>query len=181
MTVYSYDRRIADADERQKARAHQVCRGFHVDVDIRRKDLDWLDKLKEGRLTLSDLLKKVPLRTEDVGIWWFLMTDSSWIEDAQDYALDETELVQGDFVQNWLEEFQTGESDEVGLQIPIVLIAKRPKGWDPDENPEEMGGLMGNSYIDPNRWPKVRLEKVQYYDGKDRWRTLSAGGLTVRL
>jgi hypothetical protein len=170
-----------------------VVRGFAAPVKY---DLPLAEAVLSGKATLADILKLYPLDRKRVGIWWYLVgyeDPDPWsfedtVEEAKSFAYSEgkEETIATSFGQELLEELRLGKSwsgrkvTRIGLDLPLVLIAKAPPGWSPDLNPPGAYGLMGNSYIDPKHAKALELERVMYLSGKG-WKTLSAKGLRVKL
>jgi hypothetical protein len=157
-----------------------VARGFNAEVEINNAaERKLVPHLEDGTLTVDELFKLLPdLRTERVGIWWWLVDDEAVIKEAQVYAWDE-ETISADLAQLWQAEFDEGENTSYSFSLPLVLIGHRPQGWDPEDNPEEPTG-MGKSYIDPNTWPNVTLVEILYLDGTETWQSLPTS-LTVQV
>lgn len=167
-----------------------VTRGFAAPA---RYDLRLAETVLRGEATLADILKAYPFDKKRVGIWWNLSgyedtTKAQAIEDAVEFAYTDgkEETLTTSFGKYLLEELRAGRDHNgrivkrIELQLPLVLIAKAPKGWSPDDNPREGYGLMGNSYIDTKRWPTLELLSVMYLGG-ERWVTLPAKGIQVKL
>lgn len=159
--MYSYDRRTAGL-------ANTICRGFVIHgVDL---DLELAEKLLAGKLDLRDLLKLVPLRTETVGEWWWMIQKPSDLKESQAYAVSGADTLSDNLYR--LDDLRSGEDDDMFTDMAVVLIGKRPEGWDSQNNEEP--------WMDPQQWPTVRLTHVLYLDGKDRWQKVNAP-LTVRI
>ena len=149
----------------------EICRGINLSLDIKRKDLGLCEKIREGKLTVKELLSF--LGNKPVGEFWYLIgNEDAGIEDSEEFAVKEDDLsvpsVQRDY-----KAFKDNEgglyddTDEFYVELPMVLVAERPKDWHPDNNPDS--GLMGNSYLDTKKWKAVKLKNIRYLDGNRKW------------
>ena len=153
----------------------QIARGINVLVTI--KDVKIAHGVLDGTLSAEQVLKFIKGGT---GIWWYILgRDGASIRDAQDFAKKEDDLTES-FGQYLLSDMESGRSKDIYVEMPIVLVAKRPRGWEPDDNPSEGYGLDGNSYIDTDRWKTVELISVQYYS-RNGWVTKPVHGKRIKL
>jgi hypothetical protein len=155
-----------------------IARGFVSHND--NMPLPLAERIIAGKASSKDILG---LLGNTVGVWWYLIGHGGDIEDAESFAEAEEHLGTRD-TQYELDAARKGHNvygepvDGVDFAVvSIVLIAERPEGWHPDDNPD--GGLMGNSQIDTKKWKTVKLKAVRYFTG-EKWVQVSASG-TVKL
>lgn len=162
-----------------------IARGLYLTLGSEDISLEDAQRLVDGSATVQDVMRFV---RDPAGIWWGLM-DRHWdMVDIENYAAPyglEESLAKG------LEEF---EEEKVTLQgndrykptfyggeLAVVLVAERPKDWDPDANEANLqyarnNPVMGNSFIPEGT--RLNLTEVRYDAGRG-WRTLPAKGITV--
>lgn len=170
--------KIKELLEGKDATATKIARGICVN-SARFVSVEAADKVLNGTLTADEALAFLSNGT--AGEWWYLLggDDNVSVEDAKEFAKQEDDLTQG-FGKFQYEELRDGEEDSIEVEFPLVLIAKRPKGWTPSDNDLVDGGLNGNSYIDTKKWKSVELIAIQYLT-KDGWVEKDAKGRTVKL
>jgi hypothetical protein len=155
----------------------QVCRG--INAYGKKMPIEMALRILHGTATLEDILFQIDVHR--VGAWWYAMGEDgdADVEDSQDFARKEDDL-SSKFGRNCLDDAIKKKQKTFDIEVPVVLIGKRPGDWDPEEdNPSN--GLMGNSYINPRKYKKIELEEVQYYSGEGKWVTLPAKGKWVTL
>jgi len=139
-----------------------IARGISVSTDL---PLDLAEDVLSGKATAKDILGLISGGAGD--FWWLLGQGGASLRDAEGYAVSGAGVeLTTSWGQRELEDARKGVADEVGVEIPVVLIAERPEDWHPDDNPST--GLMGNSYLDPKIWKSVRLKKIRYSNG-EKW------------
>lgn len=117
-------------------------------------------RIVQGKATLADTMYGECSIKSGVGEWWFLLgQDGATRAEAESFAGSEDDFARPENVRDLAD-----REPLIYATLPVVLIADRPPDWHPDDNPSF--GLMGNSRIDPEIWPKVRLREVRYYTGK---------------
>lgn len=138
----------------------EICRGINATVTV---NLEQADRILNGEMDGKEIVSFL----EDAGIWWYDMEKdgASMIEEAKEFAMKEDDLTQG-FGKYCYDLLKKGESKTEEVELPIVLVAKKPKGWDYEKNPLQQGGLNGNSYIETSRWKSVQLLRVLYFSNK---------------
>tara|TARA_R110000824_G_C15131144_1_gene669029 strand:+ start:219 stop:869 length:651 start_codon:yes stop_codon:yes gene_type:complete len=162
----------------ENASMKTVSRGFTFHCEV--YEAETLYKIAAGKLSSKEVLDlHYSSGNKAFGIWWYMngnCNECSGIEDSQLFAepqegpeafLRHPEKIQGYIDEGWPFDFEMG----------VVLVAKRPKEWHSDDNKPE--GIMGQSYIDKKRWPKLSLVSLQYWTGS-KWVTKRASG-AVRL
>jgi hypothetical protein len=176
--VYNYDRRMAARGPSYDDKF--VSRGLSYDVQV---DLKTAEKILDGKATLPDLARLTGFNKKPVGIWWYIIKDPSWkwVQDSAAHAVSGAESTLGHaWGREELEAVREGQKTHADVELPLVFVGERPKGWDPDwSNPPT--GLMGNSYLNIKVWRTVDLVDVWYQNGRRRWTKLKARGTTVRL
>lgn len=147
-----------------------------------RYDLATANKVLNNTITADEILAITKFDKRSVGIWWLRTdTDDEYtlkdiILEGEDFAKKEDDLTQG-FGRDEYEGLVKGidyldrKVNHINVELPIVLIGIAPEGWNPDDNPPEGYGLMGNSYINRRKWKMVQLTHIRYYGGKG-WKTL---------
>ena len=135
-------------------------------------------KIANETVTAQDFVNALNSLTPGrIGVWWGIMGRFGDISDFEDYAWGsgDEELT----VKKMLENGDFNHYPDIDGECQVVLIAKRPtingKLWDPEtDNPLEMGGLMGNSYL-PDGQP-IDMVEIRY-DGGWGWKSLNAQGI----
>lgn len=154
-----------------------IARGIQVSVPDEGIDIETAKRIEEGTATVEDLLPLI--HTQDAGIFWYGLhngTEGGSVRDAQEFAYNED----GPGSSWWngrMQEPEEGKALFIGTGI--VMVAKRPKGWTSEDNPDD--GLMGNSYIDTDRWKDTELEWLRYQTRNNQWIDLPVKGVKVRF
>ena len=179
-TIYAYGQCYVQA---APPVTYLAVRGLNANVKL---DLALANKILAGTATAPEILELVGKR---VGVWWYRIKgkNSPYVEDAADFAVHEDDLTMGIGKYNYEEELKPGKVKRISVELPVVLLAKSPSGWNPDDNPDSV--LMGNSYINRHKWPTVELLEVRYLyrRGQGRgwvkgdWAIKDARGIKVQL
>lgn len=140
-------------------------------------DHELFHAINEHRATPEQLLKLVTHDGDGVGEWWGtyggehgeLDPEGSCyghLVDFQGHAGDgeRPDLSVSEYIDSG--QYRPGES--IYVEVPVVMIADRPKRgdelWEPEiHNPSN--GLMGNSYLD--RGEQLPLREIHYHSGRD--------------
>jgi 8-oxo-dGTP pyrophosphatase MutT (NUDIX family) len=130
-------------------------------------------RISRGIARPHDLLRHI--NRADVGDFWHGHHDS--LGDAKGYAEGDLSDHVGHEVGHPDALYEGGDGTEGHIgEVGVVLEAHRPKGWDPNKNPEN--GMMGNSYL--SHPTELQLHKIHYDDHHGNWHSIDAGGATVK-
>jgi SPP1 gp7 family putative phage head morphogenesis protein len=152
------DKAVADS-EWNKGRGW-VARGLANVLPENDLPIALAEKIAAGEANANDILGIID--QENLGSFWYGLNntaDGGSMSDVESFAYTEDSFGSKFAEASLADAKATGEN--AIIPTSVVLIAKRPKGWSPDENPDN--GLMGNSYIDRK---SVRLEAVRYKSAK---------------
>jgi hypothetical protein len=120
-------------------------------------DREAAHRISSGTATHHDLLKHVDLG--HVGHFWY-HPEHADVEGTKEFAEPVEPLAH-----NLDDAYDNGK---VIGDVGVVLEARHPQGWHPDDNPDH--GLMGNSYLPDHS--HLRLHKMHYTADGETWHTL---------
>lgn len=165
--------KMASHDPEDLATSPTITRGLRLNnAEHTTWHPDETDRIEHGQARPEDLLRH--LDTRNVGDFWHGHHGS--VEDAKDYAHGDSSDHPG-YYHGDPEMLYPGDDGHEGYhgEVGTVLEAHRPRGWDPNRNPDD--GLMGNSYL--SHPTELALHKIHYNDSQGNWHSMDATGHTV--